>query len=1040
MSSKTPSSTKDLDEIAEFVADSANDGATEHDERHPVDILADEFAAKINDGEQPSIDDYAARYPEHAALIRSVFPSLELVRRVSARVDQHRSNDSSNIAKSIRDASPELIGDFQIVREIGRGGMGVVYEALQLSLKRHVALKIIGTTSPGNLKHQARFRREAEAAASLHHTNIVPVFGIGEEQGLLFYAMQLIDGVTLSEVIHALRGTIATRPSTKPLHEDTVDNLETHTDESNQSRIHFHSDQAVRLLLQNELGASSPLFESYSLAPQDSKVTTRSAENDLQPDNTSISNTPADITRRRLSNEAGSGEISAEKGSVRTAKSDAIVQSADSVSLNPTYFRNVARIVSNMAGALDYAHRQGVLHRDIKPSNLLIDREGIVWITDFGLARRIDTDGMTQTGEIVGTLRYMSPEQLTGSADARTDIFSLGLTLFELLTLQPAIQQPSTRWHQTGAFESISRFHAIAPKVPRDLQTITLKACEIEPSRRYQSAIELEDDLRRFIEDRPILARRSSLRERLQRWIRRNPAVAGLSAATFGLLLTVATLLAIGIQRKQQTLDRVNREFSRAEFNLHEKTLALARVEREQSRAELNLDLAMQAFETVVSNIAGRGRFDTSMGDADNASDFLLQAGATLSQADVVLMETLLGFFDRFSEENSKDLSDKAALARWRMGDIQQQLGRLVEAEESYRLALQTFQTLAEEQSEQQTWVFAQANILNELLAIAIKRGEMPKAFQHYKESRHILEQSDSIRQSSEGRFALAQTLNTMASVSSRFNRDPRSRPRGIPGLRLPLNKNFEGNSIGDENTAASFAKSRFLQEIAANQEALGLLNELTKESPDNLSYQVALARSLKDQVRISRMTNDWKKAEKSLSIAIGIFEKLCFDHPESDAFKYELADTLGISMTAKPSDLPRLLRSMKLSDELIAASPQVAEYRSLQGQTLNRLAALQFASGRKDRGEESLRRAIEVIRKLADQYPDVLAYQYNLVQSLQQIAEMHLAMKRPDLAREDLSTAIERLKNFRGQSRPWTAVEPLIERLRERQQAIATD
>ena len=175
------------------------------DDRHPVDQLAEEFAERIRAGENPQIDEYCQTYPQYAEMIRSVFPSIQMIERASQREEQHRRSGDIGIASM--QSMPELLGDFQLIREIGRGGMGVVYEAEQKSLKRHVALKVISALIAGSQKQLKRFRREAESAASLHHSNIVPVYGIGEDHGLQYYAMQLIDGVTLAEIIHQLRIT-----------------------------------------------------------------------------------------------------------------------------------------------------------------------------------------------------------------------------------------------------------------------------------------------------------------------------------------------------------------------------------------------------------------------------------------------------------------------------------------------------------------------------------------------------------------------------------------------------------------------------------------------------------------------------------------------------------------------------------------------------------------------------------------------------------------------------------------------------------------
>ena len=175
------------------------------------------------------------------------------------------------------------------------------------------------------------------------------------------------------------------------------------------------------------------------------------------------------------------------------------------------YWRSVARIGIQVADALQYAHQQGTLHRDIKPANLLLDNRGTVWITDFGLAKLADLDDLTHSGDMVGTLRYMAPEQFEGKADARSDVYNLGLTLYELLTLRPAFDQKDRRrLIRQMTQEEPPRPRKLNPAIPRDLETIVVKAMAADPGHRYQTAGQLAADLRCFLEDRPIRARRAS--------------------------------------------------------------------------------------------------------------------------------------------------------------------------------------------------------------------------------------------------------------------------------------------------------------------------------------------------------------------------------------------------------------------------------------------------------------------------------------------------------------------------------------------------
>ena len=318
--------------------------------------------------------------------------------------------------------------------------MGVVYEAIQESLGRHVALKVLPSFGRLDATQLGRFRREARAAAGLHHTNIVPVFAVGEQDGVPFYAMQFIRGQGIDTILDELR------------------------------RLRHDGD---------------------AIAPHS------------------------------------------------TEHSGLISQPGE------TYFRAIARIGAQTADALAYAHAQGICHRDIKPSNLLLDACGTVWIADFGLAKaeNAEGEGLTHTGDVVGTLRHMAPERFNGLSDARSDVYALGATLYEMLTLRPAFVEPDRlKLIDRISSGTIPKPRSIDPSIPSDLETIVTKAIACEAGERYISAHALADDLNRFLANRTILARRSSACERAWRWCRRNPAVASLTALAATLTISVAIL------------------------------------------------------------------------------------------------------------------------------------------------------------------------------------------------------------------------------------------------------------------------------------------------------------------------------------------------------------------------------------------------------------------------------------------------------------------------------------------------------------------
>jgi WD40 repeat protein len=246
------------------------------------------------------------------------------------------------------------------------------------------------------------------------------------------------------------------------------------------------------------------------------------------------------------------------------------------------YWHGVARIGLQVAEALAYAHGQRILHRDIKPSNLLLDAHGNVWVADFGLAKSSEGEDLTHTGDVVGTLRYLAPERLRGQSDPRGDIYSLGLTLYELLTLRPAFDATDRERliHQVTQGEP-PRPRQLEPGLPRDLETIVLKAIAREPGHRYATATALGEDLQRFLEGRPIRARRISAVERVWLWCRRNPGIAGLSASIAALLVLAALGSSIAAVRFRRLAQAERQAQDELEENLYFNRISLAAREME---------------------------------------------------------------------------------------------------------------------------------------------------------------------------------------------------------------------------------------------------------------------------------------------------------------------------------------------------------------------------------------------------------------------------------------------------------------------------
>ncbi len=499
-----------------------------------LDQLAEQYAERCRRGERPDLQECIGWYPELADEIRDLFPAL-VAREEGALGGSQSSNPDVTIELDDQDTTvvesvPKQIGDYLILGEIGRGGMGVVYEARQQSLRRRVALKVLPIHASQDRRALDRFRREARAAAQLHHTNIVPVFDVGQDGDQCFYAMQFIQGQPLDKVFSELvrlrsRLQPGRRPVALPL--------------SNVALSLWRDEFARR-----NVTVSTPGSGKQPAPPTDQDLTEAYDFNPAPPEKM-----PEDDSADADAPDSSGSVILPGESELSVVESD-----------RRHYFRCVARIGEQVAQALAYAHARGIVHRDIKPSNLVLDTAGVVWVTDFGLAK-VEDDDLTRTDGLVGTLRYMSPERFRDECDGRADVYSLGVTLYEMLTLQPAFDS-SDRLRLTEQISAREppRPRVVDPLIPPDLETIVLKAMDKEPNGRYQSADGLREDLHRFLEDRPILARRISLVGRLVRWARRNKRIAVLTVAVALLLVGLAVSTALIARKQYQTDEALQRE------------------------------------------------------------------------------------------------------------------------------------------------------------------------------------------------------------------------------------------------------------------------------------------------------------------------------------------------------------------------------------------------------------------------------------------------------------------------------------------------
>jgi serine/threonine protein kinase/tetratricopeptide (TPR) repeat protein len=429
-------------------------------------------------GTAPPREEFLARHPELAEQLDGCLAALRFIGRAAGGPR----SVAAGVGEVLPLAEPAsgTLGDFRLIREVGRGGMGVVYEAEQVSLGRRVALKVLPFAATMDPRQLQRFHNEARAAASLDHPHIVHVHAVGCERGVHYYAMQFIDGQTLAALIAGLR-----QRSGRPV-------------------------------------------------PTEEQPTTPHVPGQVAPPSAETAPRAAASTERARPDRA--------------------------------HYRRVAEWGAQAAEALDHAHQLGIVHRDVKPANLLVDGRGGLWVTDFGLAHIQSDARLTMTGDLVGTLRYMSPEQALAKrvvVDHRTDVYSLGATLYELLTLEPVFTgNDRQELLRQIAFEEPTPPRRRNKAIPAELETIVLKAMEKNPADRYATAKELADDLRRFLADEPIRARPAGVVRRPRKWGRRHPAAvaattAALTVAVVGLSGGIGWVANDRATRAQRTADEI---------------------------------------------------------------------------------------------------------------------------------------------------------------------------------------------------------------------------------------------------------------------------------------------------------------------------------------------------------------------------------------------------------------------------------------------------------------------------------------------------
>jgi serine/threonine-protein kinase len=798
-------------------------------DRDPIDCIAEEFSQKHRHGQQPQIEDFANRYPAHASRIRALFPALIVM-------EELRASGKVTIAESEprgRDGASAIVhlGGYSILREVGRGGMGVVYEAVQHSLARRVALKVLPLCAAMDPERRERFAREAKAAASLDHPNIVPVYDVGEHDGHAYFSMKFVEGTTLADRV-----------------------------------------------------------ESGPLAPRDA-----------------------------------------------------------------------AALLLTIVRAIAETHRCGVLHRDLKPSNVLLDKDDRPLITDFGLAKSFEDErNISQTNATLGTPNYMAPEQAMGRAEqigVATDVYGLGAILYQALTARPPFQSASV----VDTLRQVVNQDPASPRqlnaaIGRDLDTICMRCLEKEPLRRYPTAIELAEDLERYLHGKPIKARPAGRIERAVRWCKRAP----MRATALGLLMMTCGVTVVSYLRTAAALSDSERSHEQTRQVVDHFLRRISEDPRlnERGMQSLRRDLLDQALIHYQRFIDQRGD-DPSLQEELADTHFrvglirekiedLSSARHAFAQAEDVQRTLVATFPDR------ADLVDALSKTLASSGRVHQRSGRFKLAREYFVEVEQLRQQLVDR--------FPQIGEYHRLLANAIMNlGLLDKARGDLLSALQRLSHADEIRQGQ-----LAEASND---VEMR-----RDRGKGLFNLaQLQI-------AIGDRADEGEVAINHYTRAKNAVEEAIQLFESLVSDVPEppDLHYQLALCYSaMGDATRRlgSKQATEWHQR---------VFERvetLTQDNPEVVDYQITLgAIYLSLGQTAfqdgQTANAVELFReARRIYRALVRLRPGQPALQREYAVALRAVGELEAILGRLVVAREQLTGAQKAFAELADRYPDQEAY-----------------------------------------------------------------
>jgi serine/threonine protein kinase len=883
------------------IGPSALDELTDEQKVRLTDVL-DRYLRALEGGFPPPRQQLFEAHSDLAGPLRMYLDNLDDLHDVAAAFGKH---DATADDTSPRDPGEKRLGDFVLVREVGRGGMGVVYEARQISLARRVALKVLPFAAVLESRQIARFKNEAQAAAQLHHPNIVPVYAVGVERGVHYYAMQFIDGQPLDRAIAELRPA---------------------------------APREARASLASTVSTSNAAHRD---TPQSGP-----------PPALDLAREPSFLRRQHASRQE--------------------------------YFRAVMRLGIQAAQALHAAHSYGIVHRDIKPSNLLVDDDGKLWVTDFGLARCQNDMTLTRTGDVVGTWQYMSPEQALGEAalvDHRTDVYSLGATLYELATLQPAYAGEN-REKLLARIDRRDppRPRSIDPHLPADLENVLLKAMARERDDRYLTAQDLADDLRRVLEGQPTVARPPTLVDRLSKFARRHRRMVAAAAA---LVLVATAGLAASTLLINRERAQAQANFARAEhyFRQAQNTVdALGSVfaERlaevpgaEQARREL-LDETLQYYRRFIDEAGDdptlRADLATTYGKIGALNDQMGLAGEAFAahESAIELLEKLVA-----DQPASADYRQRLAVCRNNLALSLARAGRTDEARRTYQQAIDAQRKLAAEQPTDRRLRADLARSHNNLGSLERETGDAARAAASFREAIRLAEAAaQTVKDDAESQRSLAAAYNNLASLGEsdgaqavELYEKAAECQRSAVRLKPAQLQHRRELATTLNNLGAALAKTGRVDEAAkAYDEAIDRQQELLRLAPLERTYRRDLAVTYNNLGLVYAGRKQADLAERCFRNALGFQQQLVAEQPDDLELLSSaggMHNNLGIVLEQRDSvadAAASYAKAVELQSAAHRRAPAIERYRSFLSRHYYNLGRASRERGRLD---EAVRAAL---------------------------------------------------------------------------------